>query len=124
MIRRRILFGSTGLAAAAVVGVGAMTLGSGGTSLTSGSAPSSQVAATTNSQSSNAAKPHPHFMFRGAGAAVYSERVVPQKGGSGYETIIEVKGKLSAITTSSISVIRPDTNAPVTAVISPTTRFG
>lgn len=128
MNRKRLLLGSIGLSAATAVGIGAVTLAAGGSSLASNSVPTSQVATTTTSPTngSNSTSTPPRHrgfgFFRGPGA-VYSESVLPQQGG-GYKTVIEVRGALSAISSSSISVTRPDTGATVTAAITSSTRFG
>lgn len=126
MKRKRLLFGSTGIAAAVAVGIGAVAVTSSGSSLASNTVPTSQVASTPSSSTNNSTSspaPRPHRRFFGMGRAVYSSSVVPKQGG-GYETIIEVRGKLSAISSSSITVIRPDTGADVTAPITSATRFG
>lgn len=123
MTKRKVLIGSTALAAITAVGTGALIVASGGSSLVSNTVPTSKVVSSSStSSSSSTPKPHPKFMFRRFGQGVYSETVVPQKSG-GYKTIISVKGTLSAITSSSISVIRPDTGATVTATISSSTKF-
>lgn len=124
MRRRRMILGATGLAAVGIVGFGAMTLSSGGTSLASSSVPTTQVVSSGTSQSATSTSHrHPRFRFGRPGFSVYSEKVIPQKSGSGYETIISVTGKLSAISASSISVVRPDTGTTVTAVITSSTKF-
>ena len=125
MRRQRMILGATGLAAVGIVGFGAMTLSSGGSSLASSSVPTTQVASSGTSQSATSTPHHhPRFRFGRPGFSVYSEIVIPQKSGSGYETIISVTGKLSAISSSSISVVRPDTGATVTAAITSSTKFG
>jgi len=125
MRRQRMILGATGLAAVGIVGFGAMTLSSGGSSLASSSVPTTQVASSGNSQSATSTpNHHPRFRFGRPGFSVYSEIVIPQKSGSGYETLISVTGKLSAISSSSISVVRPDTGATVTAAITSSTKFG
>ncbi|TAN22848.1 MAG: hypothetical protein EPN30_08115 [Actinomycetota bacterium] len=125
MRRRRMILGATGLAAAGIVGIGAATISSAGSSLASSSVPTTQVASPSNNQSTNStAHPRRHMGFGRFGFAVYSETVVPQKSGSGYETIISVTGKLSNISSGSISVVRADTGATVTAAITSSTRFG
>ncbi len=101
--------------AAVLIGGGTLVL-SGGSSLVSGSVPTTSVA------SNSTPKPHPVFMFKGPERAVYSESVVPVKSG-GYETIIMVKGSLSAISSTSVSVKRPDTGAIVTASVASSTKF-
>lgn len=128
MTRRKLLFGSTAIAAALVVGTGSMVLASGGTSLVSNTVPSSQVAAsTTTTPTPPAAKVHPHGpkhrgWARGFSRGVYSETVLAQKAG-GYKTIVSVKGTLTAISATSVSVKRPDTGALITASISTRTKF-
>lgn len=123
MRKRTVLVGSTAVAAVAVVAGGAMITG--GTSLTSGTVPTSTIAGPSGSSTpGTATKPHRHFvmMRRFGGPAVYAQSIVPLKAG-GYRTIIEVKGTLAAISTTSISVKRPDTGALVTAAITSSTKF-
>lgn len=124
MNRKRLLLGSTGLAAAVAVGIGAVALTSGGASLVSGTVPTSNVASTSTAASPNTANPtpRPHWRMGPLGGAVFSETVVKQQAG-GYKTIIEVRGALTAISSGSISVTRPDTGATITAAITSTTRF-
>lgn len=129
MERKRLLIGASGLAAATVVGFGAFALTTSSSSLASNSIPTSHVASTTsgttNGPSNSPAAgstPSPHWGIGRLGRAVYSESVVKQSGG-GYETIVSVAGTLKAISSSSISVTRPDTGATITASITSTTRF-
>ncbi|MCL4552587.1 MAG: hypothetical protein M1305_03395 [Candidatus Marsarchaeota archaeon] len=126
MNRKRLLLGSTGLAAAVAVGVGAIALTSGGASLASATVPTSNVASTSSAAVPNTTtKPASrlHWRMGRRGGAVYSETVIKQKSG-GYKTIIEVRGSLTAISSSSISITRPDTGTIITAAITSTTRFG
>ena len=125
MNRKRLLLGSTGLAAAVAVGVGAVALTSGGASLASATVPTSNVASTSTAALPNTTNPasRPHWRMGRMGRAVYSETVIKQKSGS-YKTIVEVRGPLTAISLGSISIIRPDTGATITAAITSTTKFG
>lgn len=125
MNRKRLLVGSTGLAAAVAVGMGAVALTSGGASLASATVPTSKVASTSTAASPNTANPahRPHWRMGLMSRAVYSETVIKQKAG-GFKTIIEVRGPLTAFSSGSISVTRPDTGGVITATITPTTRFG
>lgn len=118
-MRRNLRYFGSAAMAAVVIGGGALAL-SGGTSLVSGSVPTSSV--VPNSTSKSTPKPHHGLMFRGPGRAVYSESVVPVKSG-GYQTIVMVKGLLSSVSSTSISVKRPDTGAIVTASIGSDTKF-
>lgn len=127
MMRKRLLLGSAGLAAATAVGFGAFTVTSGGSSLASNSVPTSKVASSTNTTPNvpaSGATRRPHWrMGRRMGRSVYSEVVVKQSDGS-YKTIISVVGSLKSISSNSITVVRPDTGATITAAITSTTRFG
>ncbi len=114
-MRRNFRYLGSATMAAVLIGGGTLVL-SGGSSLVSGSVPTTSVA------SNSTPKPHPVFMFKGPERAVYSESVVPVKSG-GYETIIMVKGSLSAISSTSVSVKRPDTGAIVTASVASSTKF-
>ena len=130
MERKILLISASGLAAATVVGFGAFALTTSGSSLVSNSTPTSHVASatsgTTNGSSSTpsvgSTAPHPHWGIGRRGREVYLESVLKQSGGS-YKTVISVLGTLKAISSSSISVIRPDTGATITASIASTTRF-
>ncbi len=130
MERKMLLIGASGLAAATVVGFGALALTTSGSSLVSNSIPTSHVASspsgTTDGSSSTPAvgstPPRPHWGIGRMRRAVYSESVLKQSGGS-YKTVISVVGTLKAISSSSISVTRPDTGAAITASIASTTRF-
>ena len=130
MERKILLISASGMAAATVVGFGALALTTSGSSLVSNSIPTSHVASatsgTTNGSSSSPAvgstPPHPHWGIGRMGRAVYSESVLKQSGGS-YKTVISVVGTLKAISSSSISVLRPDTGVTITASITSTTRF-
>ncbi len=125
MRRKRLWIGSTVLAAAVVVGGGALTLGSGGSSLVSTSVPTSKLAATLTTPG-HPTRPngmHRGFMMGLRPGSVYSESVLAVKGG-GYKTVIGVRGVLTAISSTSVSVKRPDTGATVSASISSTTKFG
>lgn len=122
-MRKRVWVASTAVAAASAVGIGAVALG-GGSTLASNTVPTSQVAGSTPAIA-NPVPPGPpdhRFMLREGRRSVYSENVIAKKAG-GYETIIRVHGPLSAISSTSISVTRPDTGAAITASISSTTKF-
>ncbi len=125
MRRKRLWMGSTALATAVVVGAGALTLGSGSSSLVSSSVPTSKLAATLPAPGhpSHPKGMHHGFMMGLRPGSVYSESVLAVKGG-GYKTVIGVRGVLTAISSTSISVKRPDTGAIVIASISSTTKFG
>jgi len=118
-MRKILLFGSSALGAAAVIGVGALAFSSGSSALVSNSIPTSQVAAST---SSTPAAGHPHVKHVGLRKAVYSQTVVPIKGG-GYKTVEMVKGSLTTISSSAISVTRPDTGTVIAGNITPSTKF-
>lgn len=124
MNRKRLLMSSSAAAAAVVVGAGALGL-AGGTSLVSNTVPTSHVVSSATTSSSSKPKP-PHgprgFMFRPMGRSVYTDSVVKTKSGS-YKTIISVHGQLTAISSTSISVKRPDTGAIVTATIDSSTKY-
>lgn len=124
MNRKRLLMSSSAVAAAVVVGAGALGV-AGGTSLVSSTVPTSHVVSSTTTSSSSKPKPPrgPHaFMFRPMARSVYSDSVVKTKSGS-YETIISVHGPLTAISSTSISVKRPDTGATITATIGSSTKY-
>lgn len=124
MNRKRILMGSSAVAAAVIVGAGAIDL-TGATSLVSSTTPTSHVVSSSTTSSSTKPKPPRgprRFMFRAMGRSVYSETVVKTKSGS-YKTIISVHGPLTAISSSSISVKRPDTGATITASINSSTKY-
>lgn len=125
MRRKRLWMGSTALAAAVVVGGGALTLGSRGSSLVSSSVPTSKLAAAipTPGHPSHPKGTHHGFVMGFRPGSVYSESVLAVKGG-GYKTVIGVRGTLASISSTSISVKRPDTGAIVSASISSTTKFG
>lgn len=119
MRKKGLLFGSSALGAAAVIGVGALAFGSGSSALVSNSIPTAQVATSTSSTPPSG---HPHVKHVGLRKAAYSETVVPVKGG-GYKTVEMVKGSLTAISSSSISVTRPDTGAIIAGNITSSTKF-
>lgn len=123
-MRKRVWVGTTAVAAASAVGIGAMALG-GGSTLASNTVPTSQVAASTSATVSPTPPKtdHRHFGFGAGGRSVYSASVISKAGG-GYATIISVHGPLITISPTSISVQRPDSGAIVTASISSTTKFG
>ncbi len=118
MNRKRLLFGSIGLTVATAVGISAVALTSSGSSLVSSTVPTSKVVSANVATSA----PVPHRRVGPRARAVYSETIVPVRGG-GYKTIIQVRGALHAISSSSISVIRQDTGATITVAITPTTSF-
>jgi len=119
MRKQSLLFGSSALGAVAVIGVGALVFGANSTTLVSNNIPTSQVAASTSSTPSSVTPPVKHIGLR---RAVYSETVVPAKGG-GYQTIEMVKGSLTSITSSAVSVTRSDTGAIIKGNITPSTKF-
>lgn len=123
MVRKRLWMGSAVFAAMAVVGAGALALGSGGSSLVSNSVPTSQLASSTSSSTRPPKVMHHGFMMGLKPGLVYSKSVLAVKGG-GFKTIIGVRGVLTAISSTSISVKRADTGAIVSASISSTTKFG
>lgn len=119
MRKKSLLIGSVAFGAVASVGSAALMLGAGSSALASNTIPTSQLAST----SSFASPRPPHDLrFGGPGRAVYSEDVVPIRSG-GYRTIVMVHGPLTAISSTSISVKRPDTGATITASINSSTKF-
>lgn len=121
MKKKSVLVGSIAIAASTTIGVGALALS--GTSLASNNVPTTHLAASSTTKTPSPAKrPHPGFRFMHFGQGVYSETVIHAKSG-GYKTIISVNGRLSALSSTSISVTRPDTGTAVTASLNSSTKF-
>ena len=81
MVRKRLWMGSAVFAAMAVVGAGALALGSGGSSLVSNSVPTSQLASSTSSSVRPQNVTHRGFMMGLKPGLVYSKSVLAVKGG-------------------------------------------
>jgi hypothetical protein len=117
MRKKSLFIGSTAVGAAAIIGTLALGVSSSASALSSATSPTTKSAQTPSA----ATKVHPPNLGP-FGRSVYTETVVPKAGG-GYRTIEMVKGPLTAISSTSISVTRLDTGKTMTENVTSSTKF-
>lgn len=117
MRKKSLFIGSAAVGAATIVGTLALSVSSPASALASGTVPTTKLAQTP----SVVTKIHPP-KFGPFGRSVYTETVVPKTGG-GYKTIEMVKGPLTAVSSTSISVKGLDTGKAMTANVTSSTKF-